>query len=327
MLIQNKQEKEFLKIVNLKLYKLLNKKSKILPKSYELINNACKHLCLTEKAKKIRPLLSYYFSKTINLSSHKIINAAVAAELIHCASLMHDDVLDASDLRRGKKSVNNKWNNSIAVLGGNFLLSIALNLLQEYPVSSIKFAIELISHMSVAAVAEIKLRGQINENFEIWKNIALGKTGKLFAWIGFTIALIAFNKKASPKLLNCGKHIGIAFQLADDLKDLKQNNTLKTRFSDIINKELSYPILLACKNHPIIKNAIKRLWKQTIILPKQAEKIGILILQTTIKDKIYNIINSEINLAIKSLGSLSKTTGGIKIKLWLKYLYESIHII
>ncbi|MEI6789551.1 MAG: polyprenyl synthetase family protein [Myxococcaceae bacterium] len=254
--------------------------------SNTLLDKTGAHLCMAPHAKRVRPLLTSYFSEALGLSVQQIIPIAIASELIHSASLLHDDVIDHADSRRGKPTVNHQWSNSVAVLSGNHLLSLAFEQLKDYPPSLTQEAISVVAQMTKAAILELQMRDSLDFNIEDWRSMSVGKTGSLFAFCGTSVALLANNLEAAKAFKQCGHHIGQVFQLVDDLHDIEE---------DTQNKEASYPLLMSMSGHPEPLSACKA------ELKKQAQ------------------------LAINALGPWSSTSGGENISRWLNGLacYDS----
>ena len=232
-------------------------------------------------AKRVRPLLVSYFAQALEIPNSKIIPIATASELIHSASLLHDDVIDNADARRGKPTVNCQWSNSVAVLSGNHLLALAFGQLQEYTPQITQEAISVVSQMTQAAIAELQMRNSLDFSIQDWRSMVIGKTGSLFAFCGTSVALLAGNLEAQRAFQICGHHIGQVFQLVDDLADIVEDEQ---------NKEASYPLLMSLSGHSDPLGACK------IELKKQAQ------------------------LATNALASWGKTPGGQQISQWLEQL-------
>lgn len=239
------------------------------------------HLCLAADAKRVRPLLTAYFANALEVPLEKIIPLAVAAEFIHSASLLHDDVIDNGDTRRGNPTVNAQWSNSVAVLSGNHLLSQAFKQLKPFKSEITQEAINVVGEMTRAAILELQMRESKDFTVEDWRHMALGKTGSLFAFCGSSVALFAGNPTAAGAFRLSGHHIGQVFQLVDDLHDIAE---------DTVNQEASYPLLMSMAGCMAPVDACKEeLRKQT-------------------------------KLAFEALGPWSTTGGGSQIKVWLDQL-------
>jgi heptaprenyl diphosphate synthase len=312
----------FLNAVEARLLSVLNAHDPILPESGQILNAAARHLCVGGDAKRARPMLTLYFGDALGIAPDRLVDAAVAGELIHSASLMHDDVIDEATMRRGLPSVNVNWSNSIAVLSGNYLLSVAFALLKDGPNQSTSDAVEVISHMTKAAIAEFEIRGRLDVSLDHWRDIAVGKTGALFAWCGQAAARVGANEDAAARFYRCGYHIGAAFQLADDVRDLQDKKGLKDRFSDIKNREPSYPILLALSS-PVLKREIETLWAKENFDADEVARVGHLILQSDAVQQTCHAMKAEIDAAMDALGHFALTPGGQNIGFWLKHLYQN----
>ncbi|MEI6805799.1 MAG: polyprenyl synthetase family protein [Myxococcaceae bacterium] len=250
-------------------------------KSNTLLGRTGAHLCLAPHAKRVRPLLTSYFAQALEIPVEKILPIAVASELIHSASLLHDDVIDNADMRRDKPTVNYQWSNSVAVLSGNYLLSLAFGRLKNYAPAITQEAISVVAQMTEAAILELQMRNSLDYNIEDWRHMSIGKTGSLFAFCGTTVALFKNDPKAQEAFRIAGHHIGQVFQLVDDLHDIEE---------DMNNHEASYPRLMSIAGHanPLVASKAE--------LRKQAE------------------------LAINALGPWALTDGGQQISLWLNQL-------
>jgi octaprenyl-diphosphate synthase len=249
--------------------------------SNTLLSKTGAHLCLAPHAKRVRPLLVSYFANALSIPTNHIIPIAVASELIHSASLLHDDVIDAADTRRERPTVNHQWSNSVAVLSGNHLLSLAFEQLKNFTPQITQEAISVVAQMTEAAILELQMRNSLDYNIEDWRCMCVGKTGSLFAFCGTSVAMLANDTKAQKAFLSCGHHIGQVFQLVDDLHDILE---------DTQNQEASYPRLMSLSGHPEPVMACKA------ELRKQAD------------------------LAILAIEPWIQTEGGQHISLWLNQL-------
>lgn len=228
------------------------------------------HLCLSPNAKRARPLLCLYSHWLFDdLIDEKFVQVGVAAEFIHAASLLHDDVVDEASKRRGRSSANAVFGNAQAVLAGNYLLTKAFDLLRPFPRALADRAITVVGEMTESALLEINSRGCLDLNEETWRRIARGKTGVLFSWCGFAAAICAKQKKHAAKLWEAGQNIGEIFQMADDLKDFSGDYNLKDKCQDIRNKEPSLPIILTLKSSPEALNAFRRCYETNYLSEEQ----------------------------------------------------------
>lgn len=273
------------------------------------------------KSKRVRPLLCFAYQNFFNVKNkNKILSIAAAAELIHCASLLHDDVVDFADVRRGNPSVNFLYGNSIAVLTGNFLLTEAFNLLVSYDKEIINEAIGVIKKMSIACMHEISLRKSIKVSIDDWKGIALGKTAELFSWCGYSIAKLYGTPVDVVNLTELSKHIGYIFQMMDDLKDFNGDQFLKDECSDLKNQEASLPIILASqanvKNYEILSEAFNKKELST----EEIRALKKLIIDSGAVKETKKIVQEHLTRIKEILNNYSDNMGYNQIHSWLKEL-------
>lgn len=248
--MNRKQLQEFLAPVEKDLNRFDTITDRVLQAESPLIASVIKHL-LQKKGKRIRPAISFMVSRAAGLYHPRMVNAALAIELIHIATLLHDDVVDESDQRRGQESVNHKWNNLVSVLMGDFFFAKAFRLLVETE------STELVRQVSLATekVSFGELR-QIEEtyNWELdekeYYNIIRDKTASLFSVSSSSSAILKKNdKKRIKEFATFGERIGKAFQIADDILDLVGdiNKTGKGVGLDLLQGKVTLPLIYTLK--------------------------------------------------------------------------------
>jgi len=171
--------------------------------------------------KRLRPLLVLLSARACGYQDNQHITLAAVVEFIHTATLLHDDVVDTSDLRRGKPTANNKWGNSSSVLVGDFLYSRAFQMLvtigQVDVMGTLSNATNVIAEGEVLQLLNAK-NPDVSE--ADYLQVILGKTAMLFEAASHTGAQLAkANQEQADALRRYGRHLGIAFQLIDDLMD------------------------------------------------------------------------------------------------------------
>ncbi len=241
---------EFLKPVEKDLLKFDRISDRVLQAESDLISGVVRHL-LRKKGKRIRPAISFLVSRAAGFNHPKMVQAALAIELIHTATLLHDDVVDESDTRRGQETVNYKWNNLVSVLMGDFFFAKAFRLLVETESS------ELVSQVSRATekVSFGELR-QIEETFN-WEldekqyyDIIRDKTAALFSVSSASCAILNREEKKRIKQFSTfGERVGKAFQIADDILDLvgDTSTTGKSVGLDLLQGKVTLPLIYTLK--------------------------------------------------------------------------------
>ena len=287
---------------------------------------AARHLCLAKQAKRARPRLVHMFGVAIDAPADPLADVAVAAEFIHSASLMHDDVIDHGTMRRNQQTVNTRWDNLTAVLSGDVLLSEAIYGLRRWHRCVTEEALQLVANMSRAAMMEAHVRTKTDVSIDQWRYIAEGKTGEMFQWCGRATGWVANNESATKHFGEFGRRFGVAFQMADDLKDLLGGNIGKDRFADIRNANPSYPIIIATQRSPALNAELTALWNQTNPNREDIARIGQAILDTGAAEATHQQLGREINEALDSLGEFRDRTGCAEIAAWVTAMWESFNL-
>ncbi|MDO5972021.1 polyprenyl synthetase family protein [Flavivirga aquimarina] len=196
--------------------------------------------------KKLRPSLYLLALNTGDYYGKELLTPAAALELIHVASLHHDDVMDRADLRRNATSVNAEWGNLNATYSGNYLFSKAISILSQYDTTVNQITCGYISDLCLGQLKEAENAYNLKLSYEDHIDVLIKKTASLFE---LPCKLGALLSGASDDILeaitNYSKHMGIAFQLIDDLLDLKGNphKTGKTVGTDLIEGVYTYATL------------------------------------------------------------------------------------
>lgn len=171
--------------------------------------------------KRIRPLITVLAAKALNVHSPKITKLATIIEFIHTATLLHDDVVDESDLRRGQKTANALFGNAASVLVGDFLHTRAFQMMGE--LQSLPLIDILSSATNVIAEGEVMQLMNCNDpdtTEENYMSVIYSKTAKLFEAATQLVAVLGEqSSEIETALLNYGKYLGTAFQLTDDVMD------------------------------------------------------------------------------------------------------------
>ncbi|MEW6103330.1 MAG: polyprenyl synthetase family protein [bacterium] len=211
---------------------LVKERLKIKEKDNEALSEILDYIQET-RGKLIRPAL-FLFSTTLNGDSS--VNLASSIELIHCTSLLHDDIIDCSNLRRNKETIVSKWGKNWALLVGDLFLASAFNILVDYgDIRLIKLFTKGCLVMCNGQMSELE-RG-INIDEERYLKIIYQKTAHLFELSCLSGAMVSNNDCES--LSNYGRNLGLAFQIIDDMLDISGD--------DVKNKKATLPIIWTMK--------------------------------------------------------------------------------
>lgn len=211
-----------------------------------LLEQAVEHL-LKVPGKQLRPLLVLLAARMVGEVNEKVIRVALALEMLHTASLVHDDVVDESDRRRGLPSVNALLSNQVAVLAGDFVLSKALECAaQTEDVRVVRYIAQL--GQSLADGELLQLDSQDSEVLSeaVYFDIIGRKTASLFSLCARLGAMMAGGTEAeAERLAQYGKLIGICFQLRDDVFDYGTAEVGKPLGNDMKEGKLTLPTIYA----------------------------------------------------------------------------------
>ncbi len=202
--------------------------------------------------KRLRAQLSLIASSPNKRKNKSRLKLASIIELLHTATLIHDDVVDESQTRRGVKSVNNVWSNAHGVLIGDYIYSKAFILMVQ--IGDIKILKELANATNDISKGElIQLDALQNTSITLSKleNISYYKTGRLFEAAAKSGAMLANkDKKYESNISKCAKNLGILFQIKDDLLDYSLDEKVigKPVFQDLKEGKITYPFYFAYRN-------------------------------------------------------------------------------
>ncbi|WP_317897921.1 polyprenyl synthetase family protein [Aurantibacillus circumpalustris] len=243
--------------------------------------------------KRVRPLLALIACDLFDAVAQKALDVALAVELFHNFSLVHDDILDAAPLRRNKATVHVKWNHNIAILSGDVMLVKAFQCLESYE-STIFKSLSILFNKTAIEVCEGQ---QLDMNFEKSDTVTVEDyldmiTLKTAVLLGCSLKMGAITAEAGEKdqenLYEFGKHLGISFQLLDDLLDAFAVDTEK------FGKQIGGDILANKKTFLLLK-AIE------LANPKQHKEIATVLSLSHPEEKIKRMLSIFNELNIKQM--------------------------
>ena len=238
--------------------------SKAMSSKVALLNRIT-HYIVNRKGKQMRPMFVFLTAKLLGKTNERTFRAASVIELIHTATLVHDDVVDGSDKRRGFFSINALWKNKIAVLVGDYLLSKGLLLCIDNKDFDLLEIISIaVREMSEGELLQIEKARNLDINEEIYYEVIRKKTATLIA---SCCALGACSVDASQnnikKMTYFGEKIGMVFQIKDDLFDYGQQRIGKPTGIDIRERKMTLPLIYAMKQaSPLERRWLKRNFKK-----------------------------------------------------------------
>jgi octaprenyl-diphosphate synthase len=217
----------------------------------ELIGLLLEHI-ISSGGKRLRPIILILSTKLFKVESPKSIDMAACVELLHTATLFHDDVVDESKLRRGRKTANEIWGNAASVLVGDYLLAKAFGIMSDLEsLELIRIISNTSSIITKGEVKQLSFKNNLSISEEDYIDIITAKTAELFSAccrVGAEIALQ--DNIAKDKLEEFGRNQGIAFQITDDVIDyMSEKSTAGKKIGDDFREgKVTMPVIHLYKN-------------------------------------------------------------------------------
>jgi len=254
---------------------------------------------LKQKGKQIRPLFVFYAAKLNNGITDSTYDAASLIELLHTATLIHDDVVDEADQRRGMFSLNALWKNKIAVLVGDYLLSKGLLIsLENEQYHLLRIVTKAVKEMSEGELLQLEKARNFNADEDTYFEIIKKKTASLIAaCCACGAASSGAGEDQVKKMWKFGELIGLAFQIKDDLFDMEKNaKTGKRSGNDIKEQKFTLPLIYA------FSQASAKEKRNVINLIKNA------VFDDSELNKVYDFIHEKggVNYAEEKMNSLTE---------------------
>ena len=257
--------------------------------------------------KRLRALLTLGSAKLCKyLKGGRDINLAACVELIHTATLMHDDVIDVSSVRRGKKTINSIWGNQSSILVGDYLLSRCFEMMvEDGNLEILKLLSSTSTKIAQGEILQLQYKGEIDMLEETYLKIISTKTAVLFS-ASTKVGAILANKKNNEKdaLEFYGKNLGLTFQIADDILDYNSELKLfgKKIGNDFYEGKITLPVILLSQQiNNIEKQSLKDIFKKNKRSENDLKFTLDLILKYKIIKQCYKKAEHFISLASSSL--------------------------
>ena len=257
--------------------------------------------------KRLRALLTLGSAKLCGYSKgSRDVNLAACVELIHSATLMHDDVIDEGIIRRGKETLNEIWGNHSSVLIGDYLLSRCFEMMvEDGNLEVLKLLSSTSSKIAQGEVLQLQHKGEVDMLEETYLKIISAKTAELFAASTKVGAILSdVENKEKDALEFYGRNLGLTFQIADDTLDYNSELKMfgKTVGQDFFEGKITLPIILLFqKLDSIEKENLKKIFGKEIRDKDDFEKTIFLIKKYKIIEECYQKAQHYINLASNAL--------------------------
>ena len=257
--------------------------------------------------KRLRALLTLGAAKLCGYSKgSRDINLAACVELIHSATLMHDDVIDEGIMRRGKATLNKVWDNQSSVLIGDYLLSRCFEMMvEDGNLEVLKLLSSTSSKIAQGEVLQLQHKGEVDMLEETYLKIISAKTAELFAAatkVGAILSNVDLKEKKALEFY--GRNLGLTFQIADDTLDYNSELKLfgKKIGQDFFEGKITLPIILLFqKLNPLEKKLLKEIFNKKLRIEEDFYKVISLIKKYKVIEECYQKAQHYINLASNSL--------------------------
>jgi octaprenyl-diphosphate synthase len=263
--------------------------------------------------KRLRALLTLGTAKLCGYTKgSRDVNLAACVELIHSATLMHDDVIDEGVVRRGKETLNRVWNNHSSVLVGDYLLSRCFEMMvEDGNIEVLKLLSSTSSKIAQGEVLQLQHKGEVDMLEETYLKIISAKTAELFAAATKVGAILSnSNKKEKDALEFYGRNLGLTFQIADDTLDYNAELKLfgKKIGQDFFEGKITLPIILLYQKLEIEeKNNLINMFSKDTRDKDDLDKTIASINKHKIINECYQKAQHYINLASNSLSVFEDT--------------------
>ncbi len=215
-----------------------------------LISSIARHLLRT-KGKRIRPAFLFLSSRAADNFTERSVDTSLSIELIHTATLLHDDVVDESELRRGQETVNAQWTNLISVLMGDYLFAKAFRIMVDTgSVELMKAISRATERVSVGELRQIEETSNFDLSEQEYLTIIADKTASLFAVSCEAGPILNHrDERERRRFATFGEKVGTAFQIADDLLDFVGNVEItgKEPGNDVLTGKVTLPLIYSLK--------------------------------------------------------------------------------
>lgn len=294
------------------MYSFLNSDIDIIEKTLEeiiqadslLLRKASLHT-LRAGGKRIRPIFVLLAGKFGRYDIYVLKNVAVALELIHMASLVHDDVVDDAELRRGKPSIKELWGNRVAMYTGDYILALSLEMITNInQPEAHRILAKTIVEVCIGEIEQIKDKYRFGQNFRDYLRRIKRKTALLIATSCQLGAIAAGADEAiHKKLFRFGYYVGMSYQIIDDILDFTATEKVlgKPAGGDLLQGNITAPVFFAMENSKI-RPDIEQVNENTS--PEEIARIISLIKQTGAIEKSRALSDLYLDKALKLLDEL-----------------------
>lgn len=233
--------------------------------------------------KRVRPILTLLCAGAVGVTGPDVRRLACAGELVHLATLLHDDVIDDADVRRNRPTPRVVWSNTASVLGGDYALTRALDLVADVgSTRPLMEAVQTLRELVEGEILQLQHRGQLTLTLDAYQDVIYRKTASLFRWCCRAGSWLG-NAEHVEALGAFGESLGLCFQVVDDVLDVTagQADTGKAQFTDLRDGKLTLPLLLALEQEPDARHLLAAAVEDSQSDPDRVASIVLPLLERT----------------------------------------------
>ncbi|MBM4362430.1 MAG: polyprenyl synthetase family protein [Deltaproteobacteria bacterium] len=221
--------------------------------------DAARHL-VVRGGKRVRPIALLLSAACFGEVTTAARQLAVVAELVHTATLLHDDVIDEGTERRGAPTARRVWGNAVSVLAGDLLLVEALDRTSRHAPDLLPSLFATLRQLVDGEIVQLRGRAELDVSRDTYDRVLRGKTASLFRWAARTGARVGGAAEIDQeRLAAVGELVGMGFQLIDDALDYSSDETEKTAAADLRDGKLTLPLVLALERDPELVHPVTRI--------------------------------------------------------------------
>ncbi|MBM9590414.1 polyprenyl synthetase family protein [Leptospira sp. 201903075] len=301
---------------NVRIQSILTKFDKnldgIIKEDIPVLKKIKKHV-ITSGGKRIRPFSHYLFCQFLNVKDKNWLDVGSVAELIHAASLLHDDVVDNAPIRRGKPTIGSLFGNKTAILAGDYLLACGINRLNSLGNPELmEIFSQVLKDLSVSELLQMEWEKNPKISLKVYDSIIYGKTASLFGVCTESAAILAGkSKKERAVVRDFGVRLGKLFQKKDDCLDYFVDSSAsgKEFLKDFKNGLFTYPVLLLRNQLGLLeKRKLESVFKKEERNSSDESYILGLMESKKISEMLHKELNSEKNYLLGFLNQFPNSS-------------------
>jgi octaprenyl-diphosphate synthase len=283
-----------------------------LPLGESVVHKSAHHL-LRIAGKRLRPMCVVLASRLGSGLDETTREFGVAVELVHCATLLHDDVVDGGDQRRGAPAARTLYGNAASIFAGDWLLVEALRRVRAAEMPEVLARLlDIIDEMIFAEAIQLENRGRIDSRMRTYMQVVEGKTAALFRWAMFAGGHAGGLDETECEALEAyGRHLGVAFQLIDDHLDYAGDlKTIgKSPFADLREGKMTHPLIVALERDPSLGPVLEEIVQSPVDeVPEQARvRLATALNHTGALASTRELAIAEANAACEALSGLPES--------------------